>query len=85
DQRVRVEVALPAGRDAAVEGLLAEAGEVLSRGGDRARVLVPSDEVRGLLDKIVDLVGPGGLSDLRVQGPSLEDVYLQLGGEDRLG
>jgi ABC-2 type transport system ATP-binding protein len=84
DQRVRVEVTLSDAGGADVGELLAGAGEVLTS-GERTRVLVPVDRVREVIDKVVERLGPHGLSDLRVQGPSLEDVYLQLGGQERLG
>ena len=57
----------------------------LYRTGERVLVLVDRKAVRDMLNALVDRVGPAGVTDLRVQGPSLEDVYLGLGGEQRLG
>ncbi|MBV1850754.1 ABC transporter ATP-binding protein [Catellatospora tritici] len=85
DQRVRLDIALPEHTDPVLDELLADAGDQLVRDGDRALLLVARDRVRDVLDAVADRIGPTGLSDLRVQGPSLEDVYLQLGGRDRLG
>jgi ABC-2 type transport system ATP-binding protein len=93
DQRVRVELAFADGAEVAADhlaGLLDGAvpgarAEVLYRTGDRVLVLVSRQAVRDVLNALVDHVGPAGVADLRVQGPSLEDVYLALGGEQRLG
>ncbi len=84
DQRVRLELAVegPAGSELAG---LPEAVEVVHRGDGRVVLLVERATVRGLLDILVDRLGSAGLADLRVQGPSLEDVYLRLGGDQRLG
>jgi ABC-2 type transport system ATP-binding protein len=97
DQRVRLELAL-SGSASAQLGDLSQVGtlgttfsdlggsaEVLYRTGDRVLLLVERSAVRGVLNTLVDRIGPDGLTDLRVQGPSLEDVYLRLGGDQRLG
>ncbi|MGE5828334.1 MAG: ABC transporter ATP-binding protein [Micromonosporaceae bacterium] len=87
DQRMRLELTLadPAGLNAdGLAALLGPAAEVLYRTGDRVLVLLPRPAVRPALAHLVDQVGPAGVTDLRVTGPTLEDVYLQLGGGQRL-
>jgi ABC-2 type transport system ATP-binding protein len=92
DQRVRLEIAFAftgsgdrAGPDLAMllDGVVEV--EVLHQTGDRVLALVERSDVRDVLNHLVDRVGPGGLTDLRVLGPSLEDVYLRLGGGQLLG
>lgn len=41
---------------------------------------VPADEAIRNLEKIMGIAGPEGLEDVRLITPTLEDVYLELGG-----
>jgi ABC-type multidrug transport system ATPase subunit len=87
DQRVRLEVSFAEGVDQTALAVLDGVGEELIRANDRRAVLIERERVPDLISKLaLGLgLGPQGLSDIHVQGPTLEDVYLQLGGEERLG
>jgi ABC-2 type transport system ATP-binding protein len=89
DERVRVELTFHeshAGLD--LSALVGEHAQVLGQDGERTLLLLPRDRVPAALTAVADRFGPQGLRDLRVSGPTLEDVYLQLapaGRSDRLG
>jgi len=89
DQRVRLELAFgeATGEDGGdhLTDLLGTEAKVLYRTGDRVLILLPRSAVRDALAVLADRFGATGVTDLRVTGPSLEDVYLQLGGGERLG
>lgn len=95
DQRVRVEfrmrdadaepaallagVGVGVGADAAAEGM-----ELRSLGRGLWMALVDRGAVRGVLDGLTDGQGMESLDDFRIILPTLEDVYLQLGGGGKL-
>jgi ABC-2 type transport system ATP-binding protein len=87
-QRVRLEVAFADDADAGgydpFADLLGDTVERI-RAGNRTILLVPREEVRATLETLLDKMGIDAMADFRVLGPSLEDVYLQLGGSERLG
>lgn len=54
-------------------------GETRTR-GRHISAWVPADEAIRNLEKVMGVAGPDGLEDVRLITPSLEDVYLELGG-----
>jgi ABC-2 type transport system ATP-binding protein len=86
DERVRMELTLddPA-RPFDVTAIGDAHAQVLSQDGERTVLLLPRDRVHAALTAVTDQLGARRLRDIRVSGPTLEDVYLQLGGSVRLG
>lgn len=84
DQRVRLELLFkpettpPVDR---LEGL----GECRSLTNQNWTVLCHRDRARSAIDEVLAEIGLDRLDDFRILTPSLEDVYLQLGGGGRLG
>ena len=64
-------------------GRLAAFGEVVRACGNRCLLLVPREQVRETVDRVLGAVSLDDLDDFRVLSPSLEDVYLQLGGKEK--
>lgn len=62
-------------------GVLAQdiGGETRVR-GRHVRAWVPADEAVGRLEKALAAAGPEALEDVRLVTPTLEDVYLEIGG-----
>lgn len=54
-------------------------GETIVR-GRHVRAWVPADEAVGRLEKALAAAGPEALEDIRLVTPTLEDVYLEIGG-----
>lgn len=83
DQRVRLELLL---KEAAptYDGLLASLGELHMLTRQKRVVLCQRDSVRGAIDQVLGDIGLDHLDDFRILTPSLEDVYLQLGGGKKL-
>jgi len=83
DQRVRLELRFSAERGevppAARVGETA-GGQVLELARGHYAVLVDRAELQAAVARVLDAFGPGRLEDFRIQTPTLEDVYLQLGG-----
>lgn len=48
--------------------------------GRHVRAWVPADEAVGRLEKALAAAGPEALEDVRLVTPTLEDVYLEIGG-----
>ncbi|GCF09827.1 ABC transporter ATP-binding protein [Dictyobacter arantiisoli] len=87
DQRIRLElllkaeyVSVPAYRD-----LFALLGEVHNLTLQHVIILCRRDSTRSAIDLILLQIGIDKLDDFRIQTPSLEDVYLQLGGGGSFG
>jgi ABC-type multidrug transport system ATPase subunit len=84
DQRVRLELLFKT--EANGHGaLLATLGECKAITKQHWTVLCRRETVRSAIDQVLAEIGLGQLDDFRILTPSLEDVYLQLGGGDRLG
>jgi len=87
DQRVRVDVRLKSGSEGYADlAFLRDLGDVEARFlSDReVLLLVPRPQVQQVTDKVISAVDMSYLDDLRIITPTLEDVYLQLGGGERL-
>ena len=83
DRRVRLELLFAA--DGAGHGaLLASLGEARALTGRHWTVLCQRDAARAAIDRVLAEVGLERLDDFRILTPSLEDVYLQLGGGAKL-
>ncbi len=83
DQRVRLELLLKSeanGHTAFLESL----GEARALTQQHWTILCHRDELHGTIDKILETIGLNSLDDFRILTPSLEDVYLQLGGGTKL-
>jgi len=86
DERVRLELTLHDQHGPMdLRAMVGEHVQILSQDGERTVLLLPRDQVHAALVAVADRLGTKGLRDMRVSGPTLEDVYLQLGGSDRLG
>ena len=77
--RTRIEVVMSEG-SALGESFLTLLGPELRIEGRRVSAWVSADEAVMTLEKVVSAAGPGGLEDVRLVTPTLEDVYLDLGG-----
>jgi len=83
DQRIRLELILKPGY-AAYNSLLASLGEARSLSEEHWMILCHRETTRETIDHILSTIGLDKLEDFRIMTPSLEDVYLQLGGGKRL-
>lgn len=83
DQRVRLEFLL---KEATTDydELLSSLGEVHSLTRQQQVVLCHRYHVRSAIDQVLGQIGLDHLDDFRILTPSLEDVYLQLGGGTKL-
>ncbi len=87
DQRVRIDVRFRPDADKRVEpAFYSSFEEVECRliSDHEALLLVPRHQVQQVIDKVISDVPMMQLDDLRIISPTLEDVYLQLGGGERL-
>jgi ABC-2 type transport system ATP-binding protein len=83
DQRVRLELLFK--EDAApYVDLLGTIGAPTALGSHLWTVLCDRETARGSIDQVMGQIGLDHLDDFRILTPSLEDVYLQLGGGERL-
>jgi len=83
DQRVRLELRFVEEQGAippADQIKAAAGGEVLELARGHYAVLVDRPDLQAAVARVLDTFGPGRLDDFRIQTPTLEDVYLQLGG-----
>jgi ABC-type multidrug transport system ATPase subunit len=55
-------------------------GEVLQQGSNHYIVLVERHRLEEVIGLVISTVGMDNLNDFRILTPSLEDVYMQLGG-----
>lgn len=83
DQRVRLELLL---KEAVpdYDELLSSLGEFHMLTRQQRVVLCHRNSVRGAIDQVLGDIGLEHLDDFRILTPSLEDVYLQLGGGMKL-
>ena len=82
DPRIRLELLLKAEyvSVAAYRDLFAFLGEVRNLTPQHVVILCRRESMDSAIDLILYQIGIDKLDDLRIQTPSLEDVYLQLGG-----
>jgi ABC-type multidrug transport system ATPase subunit len=88
DQSIRLEVALRADyqlSDTKYRDLLATLGEVRALTQQHCIVLCYRSTTRVTIDRVLSQIGLDKLNDFRIQTPSLEDIYLQFGGETKRG
>jgi ABC-type multidrug transport system ATPase subunit len=90
DQRIRLEILLKAdspilsqGRD--YQRILQSLGDTCGLTQQHWVILCPRDRTQNTINQIFERIGMENLDDFRILTPSLEDVYLQLGGEAKLG
>jgi len=83
DQRVRLEILLKA-EYSACGALLQKLGEAHALTQQHWALLCLPADLQKTIDQILSLVGLERMDDFRILTPSLEDVYLQLGGGKKL-
>lgn len=86
DQRIRLELLLktePQGTSR--HHFLKSLGETRALTQQHWVILCPRDRTQNTINQIFERIGMENLDDFRILTPSLEDVYLQLGGEAKLG
>jgi ABC-type multidrug transport system ATPase subunit len=83
DQRVRLELLFKTDNESA-PAMLAHLGDARPLTKRHWTVLCHRDDARGAIDQVLGDIGLGRLDDFRILTPSLEDVYLQLGGGAKL-
>jgi ABC-type multidrug transport system ATPase subunit len=86
DQRIRLELLLktePQGTSR--YHILKSLGETRALTEQHWVILCPRARTQNTINQIFEHIGMENLDDFRILTPSLEDVYLQLGGEAKLG
>jgi ABC-2 type transport system ATP-binding protein len=83
DQRVRLELLFKA-EGVEHSSLLESLGEARALTRQHWTVLCQRHIVRSAIDRVLAQIGLDRLDDFRILTPSLEDVYLQLGGGEKL-
>ncbi len=83
DQRVSLELLFKSSANSFVH-ILKDLGEVKMLSSQHWRVLCSRNNSREAIDRVLEVVGLDRLDDFRITTPTLEDVYLQLGGGTRL-
>lgn len=84
DQRIRLEL-LFKGDGAAHAPLLTGLGELRAPTRQHLTLLCQPDSAQSVIDQVLSKIGLAQLDDFRIQTPSLEDVYLAIGGGAKLG
>lgn len=84
DSRVRLELLFKAERSDH-GAILTQLGEARALSRQHWMVLCHREQTRDAIDRVLAQIGLDSLDDFRILTPSLEDVYLQLGGGERLG
>ena len=78
--RTRLDIVVAEGSSVSAEVLAADiAGETIVR-GRHVSAWVPADEAVRSLEKVMGAAGADGLEDVHLITPTLEDVYLEIGG-----
>jgi ABC-type multidrug transport system ATPase subunit len=91
DQRIRLEILIKAEsmaeetQEDGYQCILQSLGEMRALTDQHWVVLCPPERAQSAINQIFECIGTKNLDDLRILTPSLEDVYLQLGGETKLG
>jgi ABC-type multidrug transport system ATPase subunit len=86
DQRIRLELLLKGDlQGKSYQNILKSLGEARALTGQHWVVLCPRARTQNTINQIFEHIGVENLDDFRILTPSLEDVYLQLGGEAKLG
>jgi ABC-type multidrug transport system ATPase subunit len=90
DQRIRLELLMksePSGLSlgAGYQSILQSLGETRALTQQHWVILCRRDRTQHTINQIFEHIGMENLDDFRILTPSLEDVYLQLGGETKLG
>ena len=83
EQRVRLELLFKSKPDHH-RALLERLGECRALSQQHMTVLCHRDTVRSAIDQVLAQIGLEQLDDFRILTPSLEDVYLELGGDKTL-
>jgi ABC-2 type transport system ATP-binding protein len=84
DQRVRLELLLKR-EEVKYDVLLASLGEMHALTHQHRVVLCSREKLQDAINHVLAQIGLDQLDDFRILTPSLEDVYLQLGGGASLG
>lgn len=84
DQRVRLELLFKTDANGWSD-LLSAVGDVKPLSRQHWSVLCHRETVREAIDQVLAQIGLDQLDDFRIMTPSLEDVYLALGGGAKLG
>jgi ABC-type multidrug transport system ATPase subunit len=80
DRRVHLELVLAHGYESS-GAIIATLGEALQLKDRHWVVLAARESIQQTVQRVVHEIGLDQLEDFRILTPSLEDVYLQLGGE----
>jgi len=78
--RTRIEIVVGESSPLSLTALAADLDAEARITGRRVSAWVPADEAMRRLEKITTVAGEGGLEDVRLVTPTLEDVYLDLHG-----
>ncbi|HEY7874897.1 MAG TPA: ABC transporter ATP-binding protein [Actinomycetota bacterium] len=78
--RTRIEIVVGESSPLSLTALAADLDPDARITGRRVSAWVPADEAMRRLEKITTVAGEGGLEDVRLVTPTLEDVYLDLHG-----
>lgn len=87
DQRVRIEVRLQAETDRHLHPALLEPPQGIEAkwlSGREVILLAPCDSIQQVVDWVMSALGITYLEDVKIVTPTLEDVYLRLGGVEKL-
>jgi ABC-2 type transport system ATP-binding protein len=85
DQRIRLELLLKTEQEGtSYQNILKSLGETRALTEQHWVILCPRARTQNTINQIFEHIGMENLDDFRILTPSLEDVYLQLGGETKL-
>ena len=90
DQRIRLELLLKTEylgllQEQSYQNILKSLGETRILTKQHWVILCPRARTQSTINQIFEHIGMENLDDFRILTPSLEDVYLQLGGDAKLG
>jgi ABC-type multidrug transport system ATPase subunit len=86
DQRIRLELLLKTDSlGTSRHHILKSLGDTRALTQQHWVILCPRARTQNTINQIFEHIGMENLDDFRILTPSLEDVYLQLGGEAKLG
>jgi ABC-2 type transport system ATP-binding protein len=81
DPRLRVEITIQTGMRSEAEVILRDWGHVEIISENRLRMLVESNEIHAVVSHITEHINELYCTEYKIVPPSLEDVYLNLGGQ----